>query len=167
MRTKLLFVFLLLGAFLCFTLPASAAIVSWDLVSEFSGAQTPAGTAPWGNATFEDTDTDEVTLTMTSLLNQPVGSTDEHFKLWYFNFTPGLGLTTADFTQTGSDPTTTVDVNENQFKADGDGYFDIEFAWANKTFDANGETVVFIADRGVGEFPVVVDPEDTTAQVRD
>jgi hypothetical protein len=155
MRTKLLFVFLLLGAFLCFTQPASAGSVSWDLDVEFSGAQTPSGTAPWGNATFVDNG-GGVTLTMTSYLNQAGLANDpEYFREWYFNFDPSLNLEASDFefqtVSTGIAATVTVD--ENNLRADGDGWFDVVFDWNNNDFDGNGETVVyFIAGVSAADF---------------
>ncbi len=33
---------------------ANAAVVSWDLSYEFSGATPPEGAAPWLTATFDD-----------------------------------------------------------------------------------------------------------------
>jgi hypothetical protein len=137
MRTKLLYVFLLLGAFLCFTQPASAATVSFDLVVEISGAQTPAGSPSWGTATFDDGGSSgEVTLTMTENINQGT-QTGEWFAAWYFNFNPDLDLSESDF---ASSETNAGDltVNENGIKADGDGFFDFIFEWPNPSSVSDG-----------------------------
>ena len=136
MRTKFLFVLLFLGAFLCFTQPAGAATVSFDLVTEFSGAQTPAGSPSWGTATFDDEDTPgTVTLTMTANITQGT-QTGEWFAEWYFNFNPDLNFSAADFVP---DPTATnaggITVQENSLRADGDGYFDFFFDWPNPAPD--------------------------------
>jgi hypothetical protein len=152
LRTKFLFVFLLLGAFLCFTQSATAAIVSFDLSSEFSGAQVPFGSGPWATATFDDGGiAGSVTLTMTSNINQ-TPQTGEWFAAWYFNFRPGLGLQETDFSS-ADDRQGVLTVNENQLLADGDGHLDFFFEWRNPSTDessafyANGETVTWIITR--------------------
>jgi hypothetical protein len=150
-----------LGAFLCFTQPAGAAIVSFDLNFEFSGAQTPAGSPPWGTATFDDEGTPgTVTLTMTSNINQ-TPQTGEWFEKWYFNYDPELpgGLTTAAFSSSDTNKGG-LTIQENFLRADGDGYFDFFFDWPNpaggppsdpnepKAFYANGDTVTYIITKG-------------------
>jgi hypothetical protein len=82
-RKKLFFVFLVLGAFLCFTQSASASTVTFTLDVEFSGATPPAGSPPWLTATFVDVVTGEVTLTMDAS-----GLTGSEFvDDWFFNIT--------------------------------------------------------------------------------
>jgi hypothetical protein len=136
-RTKFLFVLLFSCAFLCFTQSAGAAPVSFDLVTEFSGAQTPAGSPSWGTARFEDTATNVVTLTMSANINQ--ATSGEFIRFWYFNFDPTLNLTAANF---DPDPLATnaggIAVLENFLKADGDGYFDFRFDWRNPASDPDG-----------------------------
>jgi hypothetical protein len=137
-----------LGAFLCFSQPAGAATVSFDLNFEFSGAQTPAGSPPWGNATFTDTDTNEVTLTLTSYINQG-GQTGEWFAEWYFNFNPDLPFNfgTGNFSSTDTNKGG-LTIDENNLKADGDGYFDFRFDWRNGVFNSGTVTWTITAFAG-------------------
>jgi hypothetical protein len=131
-------VLLLLGVFLCFTQSVGAAIVSFDLNFEFSGAQTPAGSPSWGTATFDDEGTPgTVELEMAANINQ--GTSGEFVRFWYFNFDPTLSLTAANF---DSDPLATnaggITVQEDSLKADGDGFFDFRFDWPNPASDPPG-----------------------------
>jgi hypothetical protein len=131
-------------------LPATAATLNMDLDTEFEAGVSPAGTAPWLTATFEDGyATDTVILTMSS--DNLVDS--EKVSGWYFNFDPSLDVNSLDFNydsdaSTGP-PSWLVDINtgQNQYKADGDGWYDIQFDfptysrdWANFSAD---ETVVY------------------------
>lgn len=117
---------------------ASADMLTFDLNSEFSGAVAPTGTPPWLRATFDDGGTaGTVDLTLEALSLSGV----EHVKIWDFNVAESLGLTTSNITQ-NTGPTAGFSVMQNSFKADGDGFFDIQFTFANGTF-VSGSTATF------------------------
>jgi hypothetical protein len=140
LRTKFLFVFLLFGAFLCFTQPASAATVTLYLNAEFSGAQEPEGPPPWLKATFEDTATNEVKLTMDTF-----GLVEQEYVIgWYFNTTV-LPLTINYDAGESTSPGASVSQEFDKFKADGDGSFDIlfDFPEAQASRFGAGEVVVY------------------------
>jgi hypothetical protein len=131
MRTKLLFVFLLLGAFLCFTQSASADTVSFDLFVEISGAQSPEGPFPWASITFDDdtgdSSTVEVEFNTFGLIEA------EKIKTWVFNFDDSLDETKLTFAKVSADDVNIADtdvgitVSENGISADGVHGFDIKF----------------------------------------
>jgi hypothetical protein len=113
--------------FLCVALmSASAYAVSFGLEIEYTGAFEPEGPMPWLAATFEDTGTNEVTLTMDATNLR--GS--EFVGGWYFNvdetFLPDPLALDFDY-QSG--PIASVARGANRFMAGnnlGDG-FDIRF----------------------------------------
>jgi hypothetical protein len=136
-RTKFLFVLLLLGTFLCFTPPAGAQAVRFDLVTEYTGAPPPAGRPSWGTAIFIDgpPNDNQVTLMMIANINQ--GTSGEFVSSWYFNFDPNLNLTAANFRP--SDPNKRgITVQEDSLKAEGDGLFDFRFDWKDPADDPGG-----------------------------
>ena len=103
---------------------------------EFSGATAPEGTPPWLTDTFNDYDT----AGSVDLILEATNLIDSEFVFeWLFNIDPAFeqtDLDDLDFTQKESskigeftDPTITATVNE--FLANGDGYFDIEFKFDN------------------------------------
>lgn len=130
-------------AMMLWPLSAAATVITYNLDAEFSGATDPAGPDPWVTATFDDSvGPDVVRLTLST-----VGLTgDEFLSGFYFNFgapgtLSGSTIVTSDATING------ISFASDNFKADGDGYFDllIDFApppgsFSNK-FTA-GETVV-------------------------
>lgn len=102
-----------------------------DLDSEYSGATPPAGAAPWLNATFDDGGSPgSVTLTLST-----PGLTDPEFvRRWLFNLDPLLNPTLLSFSaplEIGSFAAPTIYTGVDTFKAGGDGYFDIKFAFSN------------------------------------
>lgn len=126
---------------------ASGAVVSFDLNAEFSGATPPVGAAPWLNATFDDEDSPGsviLTLTTTNLTGT------EFVSEWTFNLDTELAPADLQFsspTTTGSFDDPVISTGVDNFKADGDGYFDIEVAFAkgggtSKRFDA-GDAVEY------------------------
>jgi hypothetical protein len=146
MRTKFLFVFLLLGAFLCFTQPAGAASITFEFDIEFSGAQEPEGSPPWASITFDDEGTPGSVLVIFDtfgLVEQ------EKIKEWVFNFDDALNENALRFAYQAADSTgpaaNQIMVDENGKKADGRDGFDIEFIFPQGTtvFGA-GETVVYL-----------------------
>ncbi|MFG0283104.1 MAG: hypothetical protein ACF8R7_01660 [Phycisphaerales bacterium JB039] len=118
---------------------APADVITFNLTSEFSGAQQPAG---WLQAVFADI-SGGVQLTLTSML---VGT--EFATEWVFNLNPVLDPTKLMFAKTGStgafaNPGITTGVDK--FKPDGDGKYDIQFLFATDgtgRFGA-GEEVIY------------------------
>lgn len=118
--------------------PAAADILTFELDTEFSGGSEPAGTAPWVTVTFNDFGgSGLVRLTIeTSGL-----SGSEFLTGFYFNFDPDfdpflLGTQNEDTSDTSQ---TDFTKSTNCCKADGDGWFDFQFDFANNDFTA-GET---------------------------
>jgi hypothetical protein len=151
MRTKFLFVFLLLGAFLCIFQPANAATVTFNLGNEFSGAFEPAGSPPWARATFTDLAPGTVRLTMSAL--NLTGS--EFISEWFFNLETGLNpndltFDYVDATAVGGSGNVSISTGVNNQDADGQkGFgFDIRFGFPFAASPAgnrftNGEEVIY------------------------
>lgn len=127
----------------------TAATISYDLNIEFSGGTAPSGFAPWLSATFDDGGgIGSVTLTL-DVVN--LAST-EFVREWYFNLDPALDPTALAFsapTKTGSFANPTISLGVDQFKADGDGRYDILVAFAtgggpSQRFNAGDQAVFTI-----------------------
>ncbi len=106
---------------------AHGGVITFGLVKEFSWAVEPQGDKPWLTAVFEDVTAGvKLTLTATNLTG------NEFVSKWYFNLAPDLDPSALLFE--GSPSGTFVDptpyLKKNEYKADGDGYFDILFAFA-------------------------------------
>ena len=143
---KSLVVLTVCTSLMVFSHSARGDVVSFDLSVEFSGATPPASEAPWLTATFDDGDTaGSVTLTLdtTGLVDS------EYVSDWMFNLDPTLDPTDLIFslqTKTGSFDDPTISTGVNSFRADGSGYFDIQFTFATakaKRFGV-GESVAFV-----------------------
>ena len=146
MKRKISIIFLLAAAlFLCTALPAQATIITFDLDYEFSGATPPESlTTPWLTATFDDGGTaGSVTLTM-----QAINLTDaEHVKQWLFNFDPDLKLDSLKISRTsGQMAAVYKNPGNNDYKADGGGYFDIKFDWQEPGTDIFGVGAISVYD---------------------
>lgn len=138
-RTRSIFFILLiclitLGLFSC----RLANAMMFNLDYEFSGASNPEGDPPWLRATFTDI-TGGVHLLMEDigLVN------DEHVKSWYFNLDPSLDSNSLTFTYIDG-VTADVSTGNDQFKADGDGYFDILFEFDGHNFGVESYSEFFI-----------------------
>jgi hypothetical protein len=121
---------------------------------EFSGAQAPAGAAPWIQASFADTSTaGTVLLTVQNV--QFTGT--ENISGLYFNLNPGTSfnpnnLKFSSYTSMGAFNAPTIQTGENAFKADGDGDYDFLFSFATGTvgtFAANDSFTFDITETGV------------------
>ncbi|HLE55867.1 MAG TPA: PEP-CTERM sorting domain-containing protein [Rhodothermia bacterium] len=109
---------------------ASAAVISFDLDIEFSGATPPAGTAPWLRISFDDFGgSGSVQVTM-----EAIGLTgDEFVSGWYFNFDPTLNAA-AHLPTPVANPNVgwdSISAGNNAFKADGDGFYDFLVSFAD------------------------------------
>ncbi len=135
---------------IAFSSTAKATSVSFDLSMEFSGATPPAGTPPWLRATFLDSG-NSVTLTM-----EAINLTGEEFVTeWMFNLDPSMDpdkLVFSSPTKTGTfdDPIITTGVNA--FRPDGDGFFDIQFIFANNPLQFGANEAV--------EYTITYDPDN-------
>jgi hypothetical protein len=124
---------------------ASAVLYQFDNVFSYSGAaSSPAGPAPWVNATLQD-NANGVLLTINNL-----GLTGGEFlSQLYLNINPLDNVNNLTFTfVSGSSGVTapTIQTGEDGFKADGDGKYDIlfNFATANSGRLGAGETLTYL-----------------------
>ncbi|MDY7036619.1 MAG: PEP-CTERM sorting domain-containing protein [Thermodesulfobacteriota bacterium] len=123
---------------------------TYEFDFEFSGATPPEGEAPWIRATFDDGGSPgSVTLTL-----EDINLTDaEHVKAWYFNFDPGLDPANLIFTQTSGPGNATVsndpDPSNNEYKADGDGLYDIMIEFTENRFEAGDVAQFNIQHAGI------------------
>ena len=104
-------------------------------------SDSPAGTPPWLTATFTDVVPGTVTLTMDA-----TGLSGSEFlgeKGWYFNFNPGKNVTALGFVFVSGNNADGINVGVNGYKADGDGFYDIQFFWDNSDRLVDGQTAVY------------------------
>src|SRR5688500_8097342 len=66
--------------------PSHAAVVTYNLDVEFSGATAPSGPAPWATASFDDSYGGPNTVRLTMTTGGLTGS--EFLSGWYFNLDP-------------------------------------------------------------------------------
>jgi hypothetical protein len=100
--------------------PANAATVTFNLDSEFSGGDDPAGGTPWVTATFADI-AGGVRMTIDTL-----GLVGEEFLTeFYFNIDPFLTPTNTNYVSGVT--ASAFDYGLDAFHADGDGFFDAQF----------------------------------------
>jgi len=118
-----------------FLSPTHSKALTIDLNYVFSG-DTPTGSPPWLIATFDPVDSDTVRLTMTNLLregefvrgNLPPQETSASFG-WGFNFNPSKDVSSLSFSFVSGHEATGYVVGTDEFKAGGDGKFDLLFVW--------------------------------------
>ena len=124
---------------------AQATLLTFELDTEFSGATAPAGSAPWLTATFDDGDTaGSVRLTMEA--TNLTGS--EFISIWSFNVDDLSGITFSGV-DLGDVGPVGLAIGSDCCKADGDGWFDIEFSFASNDFTAGEQVVVDIFRTGL------------------
>jgi hypothetical protein len=122
-----------------FSVSVQAGTVVYDFTNVISGTTGPALPAPWVSAVFEDTAPGTVRLSVTNVGLSGVES--ESFL--FFNLRPALDPTGLNFSfvnQSGSFVLPTISKSANQYRADGDGYFDIQLA-----FSQGGQSDRFVA----------------------
>jgi hypothetical protein len=124
-------------------LPVQADAFVYHFTNVISGTTGPASSPPWVNALFEDVSPGTVRLSVTN-----VGlSGMENVDTLDFNLNPSLAPSSLSFTYLGGSggfDTPTISTGLNSFKADGDGYFDIDFA-----FSQDGQTYRFRAGQSM------------------
>ena len=153
---KLLLLITLVAGIIAFALPAQANTLTFFLDTSLpedldlgTYKPDPDGAAPWLKAVFNDGGLKSVYLTLTA--NLGVGPTDPNkVGVWYFNLDPELDATLLEFSVVGS-PTApaakTIKTGSSDLKANGDGYFDIEFGFplsAGNPFDNSDEITYLI-----------------------
>jgi len=132
---------------------ARAASITFGLNEEFSGGVAPgSATLPWVTATFDDAfgDSQTVRLTM-SAPELSGGKNGENINDFLFNFDPLLDPTLLTFTMVDFDDSepTAINTGIDQFMANGDGFFDIEFLFPPPTAPnagsrfTGGETIIY------------------------
>ncbi|HET6573726.1 MAG TPA: hypothetical protein VFG68_09010 [Fimbriiglobus sp.] len=115
-----------------------------EMNNSFNGA-APAGSVPWGRASFKDVGAGQVQLTMENLLQ----SSSEFVPGWFFNFDPAQNASSVlTFTFSSGQAAQAVNSGVNTASTPGQGGdFDIEFAFENAN-NANrftqGETSVYL-----------------------
>lgn len=106
----------------------------YDLDHEFSGATEPSGDAPWLQAEFSQEVANTVRLNMRDLTLQ----NGEFVREWYFNFNPGKAVTDLNVSHVSGVEANEVSLAENEFRASGNGYFDILFDFPERQRDRFG-----------------------------
>jgi hypothetical protein len=90
---------------------------------------SPAGSAPWISALFQDVGAGTVKLTLS---NSGLTGT-EYVNSLFFNLNPALNPSQLSFTElsgTAGVTAPTISTGEDAFKAGGDGNYDVEFSFA-------------------------------------
>ena len=138
---KLLLLITLVAGVIAFALPGQATTLEFSLDTSFPGSDKPDpdGTGPWLNAFFDDENTaGSVLLTLNATLTDPDPGDPNKVGLWYFNLDPSLDSkklsfeVVADGSYAYTAPNAKIKTGNNKQKADGDGYYDIEFDFPTK-----------------------------------
>jgi hypothetical protein len=111
-------------------LPAEATVITRLASVEFSNGTPPAGSAPWLTVRFDDGG-GSGSVTFTFEATNLVGS--EFVSGLYLNVVSGIDPEDLDFdnlVKTGSFNTPSISLGTDDYKADGDGYFDILLSFA-------------------------------------
>lgn len=107
--------------------------ILYEFDTPFPGDPSPAGTGPWIDASFVNVAPGAVLLTITN-----VNLTSSEFVMGngngangglFFNLNPNDNPSALDFTLVSSNGNfgPIISTGENDFKADGDGYYDVQF----------------------------------------
>lgn len=108
--------------------PAVASVIMMQSSLEFSGETIPVGSPPWLTATFQDIPSGSVQFTLftTNL------TANEFVSNYFFNLDPALApgqLVFSAPTKVGSFDSPSISTGVDSFKADGDGYFDVNLGF--------------------------------------
>ena len=131
-------------------IPVGATVISTDdtlalgLDEEFSGAARPGGPTPWLTAEFVDQSNGTVELTLSSG-NLVAG---ERVKEWYMNFDPVYDPVELSFSDS-ADLIKDYSTGENDFKADGDGNYDILFSFYESNDPESGQSIFTVGSEAV------------------
>ncbi len=126
--------------------PASANTIVIKPNVEFSGGTPPVTVSPWLTAIFDDSVGNSNTVRLTMTADNLSGT--EFISNWLFNFEGDVNLLQFSYAG-GSGPAfdqLELGDNNNNNKADGDGYFDIGFYFPTSSSGSRfgaGDTVVY------------------------
>jgi len=147
--------------------PAQSDTLVFEYDTIIEGSSFTGDSIPWLTATFEDTGTNEVTLTLYAVGLIPLSDTEmQYVSAVYLNLDPLLDITKLDITQNATSyisPDAVIETGTDAYQADGDGRYDILFTFPPATGsmpNVNGlftdeETVIFnITYTGTGDFDV-------------
>src|SRR5262249_18360391 len=128
---------------------AAAAPVTYKFNTEFSGGQAPSGPAPSVIATFTDISPGDVRLTIST--SGLTGNANIDQKGIYFNLDPSLDVTKLQFASgnggAGTLAANAINLGTDQFKADGDGKYDINLIYTSGSgFGPNLTSIYDITD---------------------
>lgn len=134
--------------------PASyAATFIYDFSTEFSGGVPPAGSAPWATLSFSDVSGGVEMMLTTNAATPTWFIGDKGFDINY-GANPGssAALAPLGFTFVSGQAATGISKGEDSFKADGDGFFDIEFMFASSGVDrlTAGESTKYLITGSAG-----------------
>ena len=126
---------------------ANAGIVSFEMTEIFDGQGIPTNPGPWVNVTFDDggsPGTVDLTIAASGLdgIHEKVAGV-------YINLDPTIdptGLIFSGTAKTGSFEDPVISQGADDFKADGDGYYDILISFDNTVADSAfnyGDTVTY------------------------
>ncbi len=104
-----------------------ADIVTFDLSVEFSSATPPAGSGPWLSATFTDDPSNSNNVLLDLSATNLTGV--EFVSKWLFNLDPALDAAGLVFSDEADKTPGLIELGDDAFKADGDGWFDIKMSW--------------------------------------
>lgn len=126
--------------------------IVYNFNNVFSGSVNPGGSAPWVTATFQNDGSAGVLLTISGA--DLAGS--EKLDSVYFNVNPALSASIPNLTfslQSSSAGLAQpqISTGEDAFKADGDGKYDIKFAFGTGqgTFN-NGDSITYLVSGVTG-----------------
>jgi len=153
LNCRYLLIGLLVAAVMGFVSSASALTVTFGLDVEFSGADAPESTTlPWVTITMDDSFGDANTVRMTANATNLSGNgpNGENINSFLLNFDPLLDASLLNFivVDNGDSEPTGITGGNNQFMADGDGFFDIEFMMPPPTANvgsrfSRNETIIY------------------------
>ena len=146
---KLLLLITLVAGVIAFALPGQATTLEFSLDTSFPGSDKPDpdGTGPWLNALFDDENiAGSVLLTLSATLTDPDPGDPNKVGLWYFNLDEEIKPNSLSFEVQGSPTAPEATIKTGNKKADGDGWYDIEFAFptsASNPFD-NSDSITYL-----------------------
>ena len=119
--------------------------LTFDMANVFSGVVLPANPPPWVEAVFSSSTPGTVTLTLKDL-DLAAG---EFASDWYFNVKAGVSLAASDLHITGGPAGVSISQGLDSFKADGDGFYDVELGMSGfHLIDPGGTTTFTITGTG-------------------
>lgn len=143
----------ILGTILIAVSTKVAAGVLYEFNNVYSGSSVSQG-APWLEAAFQDDGPNQVLLTI-SATDLTTGNNPEFLGELDFNFNPNAPFNVDNLSfafQSGSSGVTPVtpSTGEDAYKADGDGYYDINFNFKNNSSFQQGDSLTYLITTAPG-----------------